>query len=305
MRQRQRRYFIGDASCVKLAAGALETCSRRTGRALVPRALSVLPGLSLVAAMLLTGPLQAADGVLIVQKTTVGDTPRTSQIQIEQNRMRAEVDAGGGARRVVIFDGAKQVLWILDDDRKTYNEMTKADVDRLGGQVQDVMAQVQAQLANMPPAQRAQIEALMKGRGIPGSAAPAPKTEYRKAGTDKVGKWTCDKYEAFQNNQKTSELCTVDPAILGFSLADFEVSRQLGDFFKKVVPQSAEQLFIVGKTEDQGYSGVPVKRVVTLAGRQTTTEITDVSRRTFAEATFAVPATFKKEDFPGLAGRGR
>jgi len=146
----------------------------------------------------------------------------------------------------------------------------------------------------------------MKGRGLPGVGAAAPKTEYRRAGTDKVGKWTCDKYEGFQNNEKVSEVCTVDPATLGFALADFDVSRQLDEFFKKLVPQNADQLFTFGKADEQGYSGVPVRRRFTIAGRETTTEVTDVSRQTFADATFALPDGFSKEDFlAGLAGRGR
>jgi len=261
-------------------------------------------GLSFVAAVgLLCGSLEAADGVLIVEKTTAGATVQTHQIQIERNRMRAEI--GGDVKRVVIFDGAKQVLWMLDVDKKSYNEMTKADVDSLGGQMQDALAMVQAQLANRPPAQRAQIEAMMKGRGIPGTGAPVQKTEYRKAGTGQVGKWTCDKYEGFQNNQKMAELCTVDPSVLGFAMADFDVSRQLGDFFKKLMPQNADQLFSIGKAEDQGFSGIPVRRIFTAAGRETTTELTDVTRQTFPDATFAVPAGFTKEDFLAGAGRGR
>jgi len=255
--------------------------------------------------MLLAGPLHAAEGVLIVEKTTVGGTAQTNQIQIERNRMRAEVGASGEVKRIVIFDGAKQVMWMLDTDKKTYNEMTKADVDRIGGQMQDAMALVQSQLANLPPAQRAQIEAMMKGRGMPGAGAPVPKTEYRKAGTDKAGKWTCDKYEGFQNNQKTSELCTVDPAALGFSLADFDVSRQLAEFFKKLMPQNADQILIIGKAEEQGYSGVPVRRRFTLLGKETLTELTEVTRQTFADAAFEVPAGFKKEDFLGGLGAGR
>src|SRR4051812_30505250 len=139
-----------------------------------------MAGMAFVAVIsLFTASLDAADGVLIAQKTTSGDSTQTSQVQIDRNRMRAEI--GGANRRVVIFDGTRQLLWLIDEDKKTYNELTKADVDRLGGQVQDAMAMVQAQLANMPPAQRAQLEALMKGRGM--AALTAQKTEYRKAGT--------------------------------------------------------------------------------------------------------------------------
>jgi len=261
-----------------------------------------MAGMAFVAVIsLFTASLDAADGVLIAQKTTSGDSTQTSQVQIDRNRMRAEI--GGANRRVVIFDGTRQLLWLIDEDKKTYNELTKADVDRLGGQVQDAMAMVQAQLANMPPAQRAQLEALMKGRGM--AALTAQKTEYRKTGTDKVGKWTCDKYDGFQNNQKTAEVCAVDPAAIGFSPADFEVSRQLGEFFRKLMPQNADQLFTFGKAEEQGFSGLPVRRKTTVAGKESTVELTDVTRQTFPDSIFTVPSGFQKQEFLGGAGRGR
>ena len=223
--------------------------------------------------------------------------------------MRAEMPGPAGAKQAVVFDATRQVMWMINYDKKTYTEMTKADADRLGGQMQDALAQVQAQMANLPPAQRAQIEAMMRGRGVPGMTTRAVKTEYKKTGTDKVGQWTCDKYEGFQNNQKVADLCTVDPAALGFAITDFEVSRQLGEFFKKMMPQNADQMFTIGKVEDQGFSGVPVRRTFTVAGRQTTTELSEATRQTFGDALFAVPAGFQKEDFLGGAaggtGRGR
>ena len=187
---------------------------------------------------LAAAPLFAADGVLIVEKTTTSGNTKTNQIQIEKERMRAESDT-----QTVVFDGTKQVLWLINDGRKSYSEMTKADVDRMGGQLNDAMAKMQEQLKSLPPEQRAQIEAMMKGRGMPGMAggAAAPKTEYRKTGTDKVGAWTCDKYEGTRGGQKVTELCTVDPKVLGLAMSDFQVSKQLVEFFGKLVPQGADR----------------------------------------------------------------
>ena len=261
---------------------------------------------ALAASMCLAAwPLQAADGVLLVEKTTSGGTTQTHQIQIEKDRMRAETAGPAGEKQTVVFDGVKQVLWIINDGRKTYSEMTKADVDRLGGQMSDAMARMQEQLKGLPPEQRAQIEAMMKGRGMPGMAAgQPPKTEYRKTGTDKVGSWTCDKYEGSQNNQKISELCTVEPRTLGFAMADFQVTKQLMEFFQKLVPQGADRMFAVGTPEEQGFSGVPVRRVTFTSGQQqSVSETTEVRRQTFAASTFEVPAGFEKEAFG--AGRGR
>jgi hypothetical protein len=263
---------------------------------------------ALVAAMCLAvSPLHAADGVLIVEKTTTGGNTKTNQIQIEKDRMRAETAGQAGESQTVVFDGAKQTLWLINDGRKTYSELTKADADRLGGQMSDAMAKMQEQLKGLPPEQRAQIEAMMKGRGMPGmTGGQAPKTEYRKTGTDKVGSWTCDKYEGSQNNQKVSELCTVEPRTLGFSLADFQVTKQMAEFFRKLVPQGADSMFTVGTPEEQGYNGVPVRRVTFRNGQQQSmSETTEARRQTFPASVFEVPPGFQKEAFGGGRGRGQ
>ena len=136
------------------------------------------------------------------------------------------------------------------------------------------------------------VESMMRGRV---AGAPAPKTVYRKVGTDKVGRWTCDKYEGYLDNQKTSELCTVDPSVLGFVAADFEVSRKLAEFFKKLVPKDADNVFSLGKVEDQGFSGIPVRRIFSINQRPVITEMTEVTRQTFPPSTFEVPAGFAKK----------
>ena len=241
-------------------------------------------------------PLLAADGILIVEKSTTGGTTKTNQIQIEKTRMRTESAGPNGTTTIVVFDGVAQVMRMIDVPKKSYTETTKEDADKMGGQMTDAMAKMQEQMKNMPPAARAQMEAMMKN--MPGMTA-AVKTEYRKTGTDQVGKWTCDKYEGYQNGKKTSELCTVDPKALGFSLADFQVTQQLGEFFQKMMPQNADSMFSLGKSDPQGFSGVPVRRTYSILGRETVSELTEVSRQTFADAIFAVPEGFKKQAMPG------
>ncbi len=99
-------------------------------------------------------------------------------------------------------------------------------------------------------------------------------------------------------------MCTVDPKALGFAASDFEVSKQLAAFFKKMLPQMAGQMFSIGSAEEQGYSGVPVRQTMTLGGRQITSEITDISRQAFADSIFQIPAGYQKTSFMG-PGRGR
>jgi hypothetical protein len=254
---------------------------------------------ALVVAISLTAArLFAADGLLIVQKHTSGGTTKTNQIQIEQTRMRAETGGANGRSQIVIFDATAQVIRLIDPERKTYTELTKADIDRLGG----AMAQLQEQMKNLPPEQRERMDAMMRGRGSMAGAALA-KTEYRKGGTDKVGKWTCDKYDGYRNDQKVSELCTVNPATLGVTTADFEIARQAAKFFQQLAPQNVDQMFSFGGAE-QGFSGIPVRSVTSVGQNQIATEVTDVARKTFSDDSYAIPAGFQKQAIPG-GRRGR
>jgi hypothetical protein len=253
----------------------------------------------------MTDAAWAADGVLIVQQTTTASGPRTNQVQIAKDRMRAEVSGPAGATQVVIFDATKQVIDIVNVERKTYTEMTKADLDNMAAQAQQMMSQVQATMANLPPAQRAQIEAMMAARGMGAGASAVPaKIEYRKTGTDHVAKWNCDKYDVYRGPQKTSEVCTVSPAVLGLAAGDIDVMRQLGQFFKQIAAQ-ASTMFDLGQANDPGFIGVPVRSVMTVAGQPITTELTDVSHQTFADSLFVVPDGFQKEDMMRGRGRGR
>ena len=263
---------------------------------------------------LIAAPAAAASGVLIAQKVTNGTTTTTHQSQIEPTRMRSEIASSTGRKQAVVFDGAAQVMRMIDDDAKTYTEMAKADLERMRAQVDGAMARMQEQMKNMPPEQRAQMEALMKGRGgaLPGAGAAmagaaGPRTEYKKIGTDKVGQWTCDKYEGTKSGQKVSEVCTVAPTALGFTAADFEVTRQLGEFFASLMPQAAEGLFTIGSSTStpNAFSGLPVRVVSFRDGTiQSVSEVTAASRQNFPNALFQVPAGYQKREFPAM-GRGR
>jgi hypothetical protein len=252
-----------------------------------------------VACFLTAARLGAADGVLIVQKHTSSGTTETSQTQIEKTRMRSERGIAGKPQ-IIIFDGTAQVIRMIDPEKKSYRELTKADVDRLGSQVSGAMAQVQEQMKNLPPEQRERMEAMMRGRGL---GALAVKTEYRRNGTDKVGKWTCDKYDGYKKEEKVSEICTVPVATLGLTPADFEITKLAAQFFQQLSAQIADQMLWLGSPE-QGFSGIPVRTIVTFGQRQTTTEVTEVTHKTFSNEDYAVPAGYQKQELP-LGRRGR
>jgi hypothetical protein len=255
-------------------------------------------------ASLFAAPVFAADGLLITSKTTSGTGSSEQQVQLEAHRLRAEITSANGNHQFMVFDGAAQVMRIINDTNKTYMEITKADLERLSAQMSSAMAMMQEQLKNIPPEQRAQVEAMMRGRGMGAAMAQAPKTEYRKTGSDRVGSWACTKYEGLQDGKQVSELCTVSPDALGFTAADFQAMREVADFVKDALPpgMNQDQVIMLGDESTTGFSGVPVRRSMTGSG--VTTEITSVKRQNFADAIFNVPEGYKKQSLPmGPQGR--
>ena len=253
-----------------------------------------------------SGPALAADGIRIVQRVTIDGTAQTSEVRIAKDRMRADIsDPSSGAKQLVVFDATRQVVDIISPDTKTYMEITKAQIEQMTAQAQQMM---QTAMANMPPEQRAQMEAMMRGRGM-GSMMAAVKTTYHKTGTDHVGRWTCDKYEGFQNEKKVTDLCTVDPNAIGLAAADVQTLNQLVEFFKSLSPASAT-MFEIGHGESQGFSGIPVRTSTSTAGRSVTSELTDVVRENLPDALFQIPAGYQEQPFMGgmggmRGGRGR
>ena len=182
--------------------------------------------------------------------------------------------------------------------------MTKADADRMGAQLAAAMAAMKDKIASMPPEQRAKMEALMSQLGTAGPVGGAGgRPEYRRAGSDKVGKWACDKYEGFRNGKKVSEVCTVEPKALGLTEADFEVTKQVASFFEKMLPQGVDQLVGIGKVETQGFAGIPIRRAAYDGDKVLSiSEVTDVKRENFAASTYEVPAGFQKQTMGRGAG---
>ena len=260
--------------------------------------MRILAGiLTAIAVASFASPVQAADGLLMVETTVAGTTSRTTRVQIERDRLRTEVGGvAGGETQIIIFDGPQQVLRYVNFARKSYTEMTKADADRMGAQMSTAMESMKEKIANMPPEQRAKMEAAM-GRmgGAAGAGAPV-RPEYKKTGTDTVGKWTCDKYEGFRGGVKVSEVCTVDPKVLGMTQADLEISKQVAAFFKTLLPMGGDQVLGIGTIETQGFAGIPVRRVrYNGTAVASTSEVVEVSRQTFDDASYAVPAGFQKQ----------
>ncbi len=263
--------------------------------------MTILKTLLLV--LLVAAPV-SAQGITMVQRETRNGRETTNRMQMDRTHVRAET-RNGTEQVAVVYDGGGDVARMINIEKKTYMEMTRAEVQQMGQQVSGAMAAMQAQMANLPPEQRAMVEQMMRGRGagmpgMPGAAAPA-RIEYRRSGADKVGQWACNKYDGYRGQEKVVEVCAADPSSLGLTAADFEVTRKLADFLRGLMPQAADQMSVLGTAEDQGFAGFPIKRTSYRSGMvDSVSELTELRRDAIPSGTFDVPAGFRREAMPGV-----
>ena len=107
----------------------------------------------------------------------------------------------------------------------------------------------------------------------------------------------------FVLSNPTALVADVGGTNVRFAMADLDVTRQMADFYSKMAPQGADQVSSVGRLEDQGFSGFPVKRVITTGQSQITMEVVDASRTNLPDDAFTIPAGFTKQTMPMMGGR--
>jgi len=111
---------------------------------------------------------QAQAGTVIQQELrNVGNNQARQQVTIylDAGKLRVEGENPGEGKYLLIFDNSRQVMQMADLAKSTYMEITKAQVEAMGGQMQQMMQQMQAQLAQIPPEQRAMVEEFFKKLG--------------------------------------------------------------------------------------------------------------------------------------------
>ncbi|MDH3476427.1 MAG: hypothetical protein OEM59_22335, partial [Rhodospirillales bacterium] len=103
-------------------------------------------------------------GVVIEMEVT--DSPSeveaaTDTIYADGKKLRIDPhESQGGGRMSMIFRDDE--LWILDHDKKRCQTIDKQGIEELSTEIGGAMKEMEAQLAKLPPDQRAMMEKMMK-----------------------------------------------------------------------------------------------------------------------------------------------
>jgi hypothetical protein len=256
----------------------------------------------------------AAAGVVVTSTHTKLDTHQVdaTNIYVEADKLKVV-----SPDTTVIYRADLNRVWAINAGRRSYVEITPETMQQIGGQIAGAQAAMQARLAQLPPEQRAQIEALMAGRGLGGSpggragAPPAPpQIAYAKTGNSKtVGNWRCDFYRKTRDGQQEEDVCLAPIGSVGLSAADFQVLDRMSAFIapmtsSPMVPRT-DYLGWNAMNKAVGFQGVPLDTLLYDNGKPYAEDVvTKVERTAIPASTFELPAGLTKQEMGGPGGPG-
>jgi hypothetical protein len=276
-------------------------------------------GLSAASAALVFVSGNALAGVIVTSThiDVASNKATPSTIYAESDRMKVV-----SSDTTVIFRGDLNKAWVITPEKRTYMELTPETMRMFGGQIAGAQAQfnaAQAQLeahwAQLPPGQRALVEAQLGGRGLggpPGGGGPggagrgAPQVTYVKAGPGKtVGSWRCDMYAKTVGDQKEEDVCIAPIASTGLTVADFRVLESFASFIAPVAssPVTTHDDYMNWNDMNKaiGFQGVPLDTTRYAGGRPTRQEtVQKIERATIPANTFDLPPGLTKQDAPNI-----
>jgi hypothetical protein len=254
----------------------------------------ILRQIALQTVALAAAATTASAGTLIVGTYTGTKSPegRTVEFRIQDGHGKITSEAG----QYIYYDHAKQAAFIVDTEKGTSLEMNQARVKQMGAQLAAAQKQMEAQLKQMPPEKRAMVEKMLKEQGAPPPGGAKPLT-FTKAGSAKVGQWSCDRYAASGDGRKV-EVCAAEASTVGLPAADEAVFEGFLDLSEKMAGGAAAGG--LGSAADRGFPGLPLERSETRDGKVTDRfTIQTIAQETMRADELEVPKGLKAIQPPG------
>jgi len=230
--------------------------------------------------------------------------------------MQQTIDLAGDKVRMtspqnqMIFRGDQNKVWIVRPVDKAYVELTPEGMSQMKAEMDQRMAQLQQQMASMPPDRRKQMEAMMASRGMGPSASSAPpQITYEKAGEPgKIGGFTCTPFHVTMAGGPPSDFCIASLSDLGLTRDDLKPFIGFGKFMSQMGGVGAQrspmaQLDFDDIKKQVGFDGFPVRTTFKAPDGQHTVQTTlkSIQHQDPPAGTFDLPAGYTREDTgPGM-----
>ena len=242
-----------------------------------------------------------ADTRLSIRHTEPGKQPQIQTVMVTSGKVRME--QGNVDDSLLLYHQANNTFIAIQPNDKSYMEFDpeKAGemMDQASQMQQQIMAQLQESLKEMPEEQREQMMKMMNrsGKTMPGLPEEPVRYEPR-GGRDSIDGFVCKWVEAYQGERKVRELCLADPSSMGMPSGDEDTMMAMQSSMKVLVKRMGS----AGMFQDNMPDGFPVHVRHFGSNGQVTSEqqVQDVSHDKLDASLFEVPAGYQKHQLPTL-----
>jgi len=189
---------------------------------------------ALLSLFLLAGSAQAGVALDMVRTDSSGEETERNEIFAQSGMLR--IDSGGGpfsSDVSMIFLGDR--FLVVDHDEKSYIIMDETMLDAVSSKISEAMKQMEAQLASMPPEQRAMAEQMMQSQ-MPGMMGEQESTPMR-VEVIGPGEWrgrACTRYAVFDGPEKAQDVCSAPLDQVDGAADMMEAFHGMAKFVKKL-----------------------------------------------------------------------
>jgi hypothetical protein len=238
--------------------------------------------------VLLAASAAAAEDITVVSKVTRDNAaPSTSTSYFTSDRMRASQ----GDNEFMAEYGSG-TFTMIDHRKKEYSVVTKADIDAMAEQMNAQMKQLEAQMANVPPEARKQMQSLM--------GAISQNVEVKRGeGGRTIAGYACENWIITIGEMVKTQHCVT---------SQLQYPVQAWDSFKSFSSAMSRAAGPMGKGMAQMWDkmkemkGVPLATTTTTSvmGRTIThsSEVTEIRKGPIPASAWELPAGYKKVDSP-------
>ena len=258
-----------------------------------------LSRLTLIPVLVALSSLAQAGVVMeLVSRDASGQETDRAKIFAQEGMLR--MNHGSDEDAAMIFLGDRFLY--VNHSEKSYIVMDEAMLEEVSAQVSEAMKEMEAELANMPPEQRAMVEQMMQGKMkgmMAGQAAAAPKPRVERLGASKWQSYACRQYAVYEGAGKTQQVCAAKLDDVAGADEAMDAFIGMAAYMRKMaesMPMFADEGMNPGELMDQ-IDGFPVHTIDYENGKVLReTSLDSVSEQDLDEEIFAAPAGYRREN---------
>jgi hypothetical protein len=257
----------------------------------------------IVLLLLASSPVWAGKRIQMESTDLQANKTLQREILLDKDRMKMEV----GDNVVMFLTAGGNRMVMIDKANNEFREMDQASMEAMGQQLSNAMSQVESLLKNLPPAQREQVEALLKGKTASGAPAIEP-VVFASRGPGTVSGFKCTRYEGARRGEKVLELCASTLSDVKLGAQEFQVLEKMREFTTSMM-KAVKSTPLAGMMESTGITqagieGYPVQSITFQNGKPVSREqVKGIVEASFTDADFST-GTAKKVDLPNLGALG-